>query len=85
MDPITNRGYWQLIWEKFRGGDRHAFESIYNEYIDVLYSYGFRITSDKSIISDAIHDLFVNVYTYSKSLHNPESLEFYLIKTLRIY
>ena len=83
MDPLTNREYWQLIWDKFRAGDRHAFETIYNEYIDVLYSYGSRITSDKSLLCDAIQDLFVNIYTYSKGLHTPESLEYYLIKTLK--
>jgi len=83
VDPLTNREYWQLIWEKFRAGDRQAFESIYNEYIDVLYSYGSRFTSDKSIISDAIQDLFINIYKYSKTLHTPESLEYYLIKTLK--
>ncbi len=83
MDPLTNREYWQLIWEKFREGDRHAFETIYNEYIDVLYSYGSRITADKSLLFDAIQDLFINIYTYSKGLHTPESLEYYLIKTLK--
>jgi RNA polymerase sigma factor (sigma-70 family) len=83
VDPLTNREYWQLIWDKFRAGDRHAFETIYNEYIDVLYSYGSRITSDKSLLCDAIQDLFVNIYTYSKGLHTPESLEYYLIKTLK--
>jgi RNA polymerase sigma factor (sigma-70 family) len=83
VDPLTNREYWQLIWEKFREGDRHAFETIYNEYIDVLYSYGSRITADKSLLFDAIQDLFINIYTYSKGLHTPESLEYYLIKTLK--
>lgn len=83
MDLLTNREYRQLIWEKFRAGDRCAFETIYNEYIDILYSYGSRITSDRSLLLDSIQDMFVEIYTYGKSLNKPESLEFYLIKTLK--
>lgn len=83
MDQLADREYWVFIWEKFRTGDRRAFETIYNEYVDVLFSYGSRITSDRALLHDSIQDLFIEVYTYSNSLRNPESLEFYLFKTLR--
>lgn len=83
MNRADEKEYWGLIWEKFRAGDRHAFETIYNEYADALFAYGRKITPDIELAKDAIQDTFLDVYTYGKSLRNPESLEFYLYKTLK--
>ena len=75
--------YWQLIWKKFKAGDRNAFKTIYNEFADALFSYGSRYTSERDLVKDAIQDLFVDVYTYGNTLRKPESLEFYLFKSLK--
>ncbi len=83
MKQNFNNQYWQIIWKKFKAGDRQAFETIYNEFIDVLYAYGSKLTSDKPLLEDSIQDLFIDVYTYGKSLRQPEYLEFYLLKTLK--
>jgi len=83
LDSLAEKEYWQFIWDKFRSGDRKAFEIIYNEFVDVLFSYGSRITSDRALLRDAIHDIFIDLYTYSPRLRNPESLEYYLYKTLK--
>ena len=83
MDPLADREYWQIIWDKFRSGDREAFETIYNEFVDALYSYGSRITSDRALLEDAIQDVFIDIYTYGSGLRKPESLEYYLFKTLK--
>ncbi len=79
----SEREYWQGIWEKFKGGDQKAFEIIYNEYVDVLFAYGSKITCDKSLVEDSIQDLFIDIYTYNIGLRKPESLEFYFFKTLK--
>lgn len=83
MEKHSDKEYWQLIWEKFKAGDCRAFEIIYNEFVDTLYAYGSKITSNRSLLEDAIQDLFIDVYTYGKSLRQPEYLEFYLFKTLK--
>lgn len=79
----TEREYWQLVWEKFRNGDREAFKTIYSEFIDSLFAYGSKITSDKELLKDAIQDLFIDIYTYGSKLRQPELLEFYLFKSLK--
>jgi RNA polymerase sigma factor (sigma-70 family) len=83
LDSLAEKEYWQFIWDKFRSGDREAFETIYNEFVDVLFSYGSRITSDRALLRDAIHDMFIDLYKYNSRLRNPESLEYYLFKTLK--
>jgi len=75
--------YWQIIWGKFKAGDRRAFEIIYNEFVDALFSYGLRISCHRTLVEDAIQDLFLDVYSYGEHLRKPESLEFYLYKTLK--
>lgn len=72
-----------MIWDNFKAGDRTSFEMIYNEFSDVLFAYGSRILSDKELLKDSIHDVFVDIYRYGSELRNPESLEFYLFKTLK--
>lgn len=75
--------YWQVVWDKFRNSDRRAFEIIYNEFIDSMFAYGMRLTSHRALVEDAIQDLFLDVYKYGTRLKKPESLEFYLYKSLR--
>jgi RNA polymerase sigma-70 factor (ECF subfamily) len=83
VDYRGDKEYWQFVWDKFKAGDRQAFETIYKEFIDVLYAYGSKITSDKALLEDAIQDVFLDIYTYGKKLRHPEYLEFYLFKTLK--
>lgn len=83
MDPSAEREYWQIIWDKFKGGDRAAFETIYNEFVDALFSYGMKMTTHRALVEDAIQDTFLDVYNYGNRLRHPGSLEFYLFKTLK--
>lgn len=83
MDHRGDKEYWQLIWDKFKAGDRSAFETIYNEFTDSLFAYGSKITADRLLLEDAIQDVFIDIYTYGKRLRQPEYLEFYLFKTLK--
>jgi RNA polymerase sigma factor (sigma-70 family) len=83
MNRSDEKEYWEFIWDKFRAGDRRAFELIYTEYVDALFSYGNRMTHHHALVEDAIQDAFLAIYTNGGRLRKPESLEFYLYKTLR--
>ena len=83
MNNSANKEYWQLLWDKFKAGDKKAFETIYNEFVDQLFDYGAKITSDKTIVEDAIQDLFIDIYKFSIRLRHPEYLEFYIFKVLK--
>jgi RNA polymerase sigma factor (sigma-70 family) len=83
LNRINEKEYWFIIWEKFRHGDRRAFEILYNEYMNELFSYGIRFIHDKELVKDSIQDVFLSMYTYSNQLKNPGSLRFYIYKTLK--
>lgn len=83
MSRTEGKEYWELIWDKFKDGDRNAFETIYNEFADAMFSYGIRFTRHKHLVKDAIQDTFLDIYSYKERLRKPESLEFYLYKSLK--
>ncbi len=74
---------WSIIWQDFKRGSNTAFEKIYDQYIDVLYRYGSKISSDKDLIKDSVQQLFLELYTSREKLTDPESIEFYLLKALK--
>lgn len=80
---VRDRNQWLDVWNRFRSGDRYAFSEIYEEFADVLFSYGSKITSDRELLKDCIQDLFYNLYRYNINLQNPENLEFYLFRSLK--
>jgi RNA polymerase sigma factor (sigma-70 family) len=79
----TEKEYWQSVWDKFRDGDHGAFKTIYNEFIDVLFAYGSKITANQCLLEDAIQDVFVDIYSYGKKLNHPEYLQYYLFRCLK--
>lgn len=78
-----DRNQWIDVWRRFRLGDRFAFSEIYEEFADVLFAYGIKITSDRELVKDCIQDLFFNIYRYNIKLQQPEYLEFYLFRSLK--
>lgn len=80
---VKGKNQWSEVWIRFRSGDRDAFGEIYEEFIDVLFAYGRKITNDRELVKDCIQDLFINLYKITPQLHQPEYLEFYLFRSLR--
>jgi len=73
----------QIIWRNFKDGSNDAFEKIYNEYIDVLFRYGTKISRNEELVKDCIQQLFLELYTSRKNLSDPANIEFYLLKALK--
>lgn len=70
-------------WHAFKKGDWEAYTSLYNEYFKPLNNYGYKFTKDTNLIEDAIHDLFVRLWTTRNNLGDPASVKNYLYKSLR--
>lgn len=82
-ESVKDRTQWTGIWTRFRAGDRDAFSAIYEEFVDVMFSYGSKITTDRELLKDCIQEVFYNLFRYNPNLHHPEYLEFYLFRSLR--
>jgi RNA polymerase sigma factor (sigma-70 family) len=71
------------LWKLMIKGDENAFESIYRVYFQVLYSYGKQLIKDHDLVNDAIQDLFLDIWRTKTSLSPAESVQFYLMRSLR--
>ncbi|MGA6119130.1 RNA polymerase sigma factor [Sphingobacterium anhuiense] len=71
------------LWASFKKGNFEAFSSIYNHYSHDMIRYGLKIQADKQIVQDAIHDLFIEIWSAKKRLSHIKSIRFYLLKSLR--
>lgn len=67
----------------FQNGDTMAFSCLYDLYANVLFNYGHRLTTDKELLKDCIHDIFVKVYTRRNDLSTIENFKSYIFISLK--
>ena len=82
-NSIKDRAYWLDVWTRFNTGERAAFSEIYEEFIDSLFAYGYKISHDREMVKDCIQDIFLDLHRLHPNLKNPEYIEFYLFKSLK--
>lgn len=73
----------EKIWTDFLSGHHSAFSLIYNQHIDSLYAYGQKISADKMLVKDCIQETFIDLFENRAQIKKPESLRFYLLKSLK--
>ena len=71
------------LWIEFKNGHEQAFNQIFDKYVNVLYNYGCKIVSDHAMIKDCIQELFIDLWKNKENLTDPESITFYLYRSLR--
>jgi RNA polymerase sigma factor (sigma-70 family) len=71
------------LWIEMKAGDKTALAQLYNRYCKHLYNYGRKICSETGFLEDCIHDLFVAVWETRERLACPDSVKFYLFRSLR--
>lgn len=72
-----------VVWQHLQQGNKRALDYFYDTYVQSLYNYGKKITDHEDLIKDCIQDLFIDLWRNSASLQYPQSLKFYLLKSLR--
>lgn len=71
------------LWRKLKDGDVQAMGDLYDIYADELFTYGIQFSADKGLVMDAIHDLFLNLYKYRKTIAETDNVTFYLYRCLK--
>ena len=71
------------IWKNLINGEETALGELYNLYIDILFCYGIQNSKDRGYVMDCIHDLFVDLYKYRKSLSVTDNVKYYLFRSLK--
>jgi RNA polymerase sigma-70 factor (ECF subfamily) len=73
----------ETLWDSFREGNIFAMESMYRQYYQTLYNYGWQICRNSELTRDAIHNLFMDLWRRREHLRSTSNLKFYLFKALR--
>lgn len=71
------------LLNEFQSGNTHAFSSLYDLYVNMLYNYGHRLTTDKELLKDCIHDVFVKLYGKREDICSIENFKSYLFISLK--
>lgn len=71
------------LWQRFKAGEETAFAQLYQLHIQALLSYGQKITPDRTLLHDAIHDLFIELWESRERIADVASVRYYLLKSLR--
>ncbi|MDN5213642.1 sigma-70 family RNA polymerase sigma factor [Fulvivirgaceae bacterium BMA12] len=70
------------IFQALKNGSSVAFKYIYNKYVDFLYDYGLKFTSDSQLVEDCLHDLFLELWS-RRGLNDIRNLKAYLATCFR--
>ncbi|MBK5194861.1 MAG: RNA polymerase sigma factor [Proteiniphilum sp.] len=57
--------------------------SVYNLYVDELFTYGLYLGFEKEIVMDATHDIFCKFASDETFLRDVSNIKFYLFKSLK--
>ena len=68
---------------RFFSGNMAAFSQLYDLHINILFNYGLKLTIDKELLKDCIHDIFVKLYTKKEELGTIDNLKSYLFISLK--
>lgn len=71
-------------WEQFTSqGSTGAYEKIYREISDALFSYGHCFTEDADLVDDAVQEVFIDIWKRRHRLSKVEKVRPYLFQALR--
>src|SRR5690554_6027940 len=70
-NPTTQRGHTE------------TFSGLYDCYVNMLFNFGCKITSDRELVKDCIHDVFVNMYYKQVEMTNVVNIKSYLFVSLK--
>lgn len=73
----------QRLRDEFVAGDDKAYTTIYNLYAKDLYAFGLSFRVKTEIIEDAIHDIFVEIYTHRQNLEKVDNIKYYFLAAFR--
>ena len=79
MDKVSD----SQLWNEFLKGSDSALETIYRQYVNVLYNYGRQFSSDTDLVRDAVQELFCELIQSRERLGATTSIKFYLLASLR--
>ena len=77
---LEDTAYWVAEFQK---GNAKAFSVLYDANVHILFNYGCKLTNDKELLKDCIHDVFVKLYSKRSELGTIGNFKSYLFISLK--
>ena len=72
----------RLLVARTQQGDHKSFAQLYDMYVNQLFNFGLRLTTDRELLKDCIHDVFVKIYVKREELSEVVNFRSYLFISL---
>ena len=69
--------------DEFIAGDDNAYSTLYELYAKDLYAFGLSLRVKTELIEDAIHDIFVEIYTHRNNLEKVNNIKYYFLAAFK--
>lgn len=73
----------EVLWRRFRSGDKPAFEFLFKKYHPLLHHFGVKFFYDHDVVDDCIQELFLSLWKKRETLPDVGTVKFYLITSLK--
>lgn len=85
LAPASRHSSWSEkdIWNAIRNNDKEAFAVIYHQFFNILIQTGLHLSTDRELVKDCIHDLFLEIWINKINLASPLSIKANLIVSLQ--
>lgn len=80
---ISNEVSHEIVWDKFRAGDKEALGKLALYYYPLLYNYGLKLHADADFVCDCIQELYLELWERRSFLSATDFVKTYLLKALR--
>jgi RNA polymerase sigma factor (sigma-70 family) len=83
VDEHKHQVNQDTLWQDFKKGNRHAFNTLLQEYYPRLLNYGVRLVSDRLFVEDTLQDLFIDLWQKRAGLGDVQNVNAYLVSSFR--
>lgn len=73
----------EVLWEAIQAGDSNAFKALYEKYVDLLFNYGRKMSSEKSLVQDSMQDTFRVIWEKRATIVIKRSIKQYIFTIFR--
>ncbi len=83
MDCVSVDAEVSQLLSLLVSGDVKAFSRLYDLHVNMLFNYGCRLTTDKELLKDCIHDVFIKIFSKREDLSLIANFKSYLFISLK--
>lgn len=77
------RSEQDTLWQRFKEGDRQAFDELLRQHYPLLLNYGLRLVSQTELVEDCLQEFFIDLWNKRAGLGDIQNLKAYLLTSFR--